>query len=161
MITIATTRSRTRKPGDVRLRRAWRRGSVLILACLLAGPAGAQQDLSPSGMVAFFMTSGAACPTGWSVFQAGQGRLLVGVSDGSQINITNAAPPMTDQAAPTHAHSFQATATLTSKRISAGHCCNDQGAAHGSYGTPSNPPDMTAGASVDLPFIQLVICQKQ
>src|SRR4051812_45619591 len=60
-------------------------GSGLILLALAggSGPLLAQTpfvDSTPSGMVAFFMSSGATCPPGWQAATQAQGRLILGAA---------------------------------------------------------------------------------
>src|SRR5262245_30685047 len=90
-----------------------RRGAaaVLLASILSAGPAAAQStDTSPSGMVAFFMATAAACPPGWTAATMAQGRLIVGVTNGSavgtQVGTALTSQPGTGTAAPTHQHSY-------------------------------------------------------
>lgn len=131
-----------------------------VLALLGSGivPAAAQTaDTTPSGMVAFFMSSGSDCPPGWSVATQAQGRLILGAAAVG----APAGQPLADQTAPTHSHSYQATVGVPSRSISASHCCDKQGAHSGNYTVPDNAPGQTAAAESDLPLIQLLVCQKQ
>jgi hypothetical protein len=119
-------------------------------------PAAAQStDTSPSGMVAFFMSSGATCPTGWTAAALAQGRLIVGVSSTSTVGM-KVGSPLASQTAPTHQHAFAATVPVSSRHISASHCCNNQGARNGGYLTTGT----TVAGTSNLPLIQLVVCQK-
>jgi hypothetical protein len=138
---------------------------IAIALCTVGGqPAAAiaqTTDQTPAGMVAFFMASG--CPAGWSVATIAQGRLLLGITNPAGLGVT-AGPPLADGTAPVHLHAYQTTVALSSKHISAAHGANHQGAQNGSYDVPSNPPGQTdggTGAVSNLPFIQLVVCQKQ
>jgi hypothetical protein len=114
-------------------------------------PAG---DSSPSGMVAFFMTT--LCPSGWTVPAAVQGRSVVGVIDPKTVGVV-VGTPMANQNAPTHSHTFTGSMTMDSKEVSAAHCCNNSAAAAKTYSVPGTLNANTA----NLPFMQLVVCQKQ
>jgi hypothetical protein len=134
------------------------------LATAVGNHAAAQStDETPSGMVAFFMMSGATCPTGWAIPQAAQGRLLLGVTDSSRVGGT-VGTPLGDQAQPLHLHTFQTTLPAAGAGIDANYCCNDIGAQSGTYTVPDDAPGKTNGGQTDsanLPFIQLLVCQKQ
>jgi hypothetical protein len=138
---------------------------AFLVASALPFPAAAQ-DTSPSGMVAFFMSSGAGCPTGWTVATSAQGRLLVGVADTSAVGVV-VDNPMLNQTDPQHDHGYYPSVTLPVKKIAAIHCCNKQGAQSGPYtliksvGPPRVASVFTQASTSNLPFIQLVICQKQ
>jgi len=147
--------------------RSARRGRVLSLLIsflvMAVGQIRADDDQTPNGMVAFFMTSGAGCPPGWAVATAAQGRLLLGVTDGDSVG-ASVGTPLAAQTAPLHVHSYQTAVTLDEKKIAAIHCCNNQGAKNGDYTVPDNAPGTTnggVGETSNLPFIQLVACQKQ
>ena len=137
---------------------------VFLLLGIAAPTAAQTPDTTPSGMVAFFMSSGAGCPAGWSLATNAQGRLLVGVATGVGTVVDS---PMADQTAPTHDHGYYPSVTLPSRNIAATHCCNNQGAHSGTYvliksaGPPRVPSVFTQQSTSNLPFIQLVICQKQ
>ena len=150
------------------MRRAFSLGhcfAVLVLAvwASVSGvrPSPAQfTDTSPSGMVAFFMSSGAQCPSGWTAATQAQGRLILGVTNGSTVGVT-VGSPLASQTAPSHQHSYQAMVDIPSRSIAAWHCCNNQGAQSGYRMVPDNPPGSTGSAASHLPLIQLVVCQKQ
>ncbi|HXF61387.1 MAG TPA: hypothetical protein VNK95_07210 [Caldilineaceae bacterium] len=61
------------------------------------GPAG----VAPSGAVLFFDLP--ACPEGWSEYQTGRGRVLVGLQPGGSLGATVGAP-LADQENRSHAH---------------------------------------------------------
>src|SRR5262245_46377364 len=96
-----------------------REAVATVLACALSAcPAAAQPtDTSPSGMVAFFMATAAACPSGWTVATMAQGRLIVGVTSGSAVG-TQVGTALTSQsgtgttAAPTHQHSYAGSVSV-------------------------------------------------
>ena len=71
---------------------------------------------------------------------------------------------MTDQTAPTHVHTFSSSVTVQQKYIAAlDWFGSHQAAGHGTYEVPQSPPGHTNNGSPDssnLPFIQLVVCQK-
>jgi hypothetical protein len=141
---------------------------LALLTCLLpaAVPAAAQQaDQTPSGMVAFFMFSGAGCPAGWIPYAPGAGKLLLAVTNPQAVG-GGQGDPMPDRTAPLHTHTFSTTVTITQKSIEADTGKNNHDAARSDEtpAVPNNPPGTTnggTGESTNLPFIQLVVCQKQ
>ncbi len=119
--------------------------------------AGAEtMDLSPPHMVAFFTAE--ECPTRWQVPVNASGRLLLAVSNGSHVGMTYGTP-LADQQPPTHNHTFQGTITLPKKELKGAKGSNHQGARAGSFQAPT-PPGTTDSASVTMPYIQLVVCEK-
>lgn len=111
-------------------------------------------DTTPSGMVAFFMTT--ACPSGWTVPPLVQGRLVVGVTASSAVGVT-VGTALANQTPPNHSHPYTANLTMDYKSVSAAKCCNNSGAGAKTYSVPGTLASNTA----NLPFIQLVVCQKQ
>lgn len=148
--------------------RSRRRGTrtVLLLPLLLPAVAVAQPaDETPSGMVAFFMFSGAGCPAGWTAYAPAAGRLILAVTDPQAVGIAQG-DPMPDRAAPVHTHTFQTTVTITQKEIEAETGKNNHDGARSDQtpAVPDNPPGTTnggTGESTNLPFIQLAVCEKQ
>jgi len=144
----------------------WFAASVLLPLGIAAPTAAQTPDTTPSGMIAFFMSSGVGCPTGWQIATQPQGRVLVGIATGAEVG-TTVGSPMADQTDPTHNHGFYPSVTLPSRNIAAAHCCNNQGAKSGTYvlitseGPPRVPFVFTDPSTSNLPFMQLVICQKQ
>ena len=113
-------------------------------------------DTSPVGMVAFFSPTTTGCPAGWVTPDTLRGRLILGVTDGNRVGgITRAA--MSDRTPPTHFHTYSAKIKLNYKSLQAGSGKNKDGARAKTY--TFNP--QTDSATPDLPFYQLVICQKQ
>jgi hypothetical protein len=120
-------------------------------------------DQTPSGMVAFFMTSGSGCPAGWTAPPVAQGRLLLGVTDPTGVG-KKVGTPMAAQTPPVHLHTFTTTITTSDRALAAdASCCNEDGAKYGSFTVPDNAPGKTNRGNGDasgLPFIQLVACRK-
>jgi hypothetical protein len=113
-------------------------------------------DTTPIGMVAFFSPTTTGCPAGWVTPDTLRGRLIVGVTDGNRVGgITRGA--MGDRVLPTHFHTYSAKIKLNSKSLQAGSGNNKAGAKAKTY-TINAQTDL---ATPDLPFYQLVICQKQ
>jgi len=106
----------------------------------------------PTGFITFFQ--GDECPDGWFELDTAQGRLIISVSDPEQAGIT-VNSPLADQEDRIHTHTYETQFTLNEKQIAAIGCCNDQGAAHGSYPISGKLNTSTSG----LPFIQLILCQ--
>jgi hypothetical protein len=113
-------------------------------------------DTTPAGMVAFFSPTTTACPAGWVAQAAPRGRLILGVTDGSKVGLTFG-QPMADRTPPTHSHTYSANVKMGSKSIQAGKGGNKDGAKAKTYSMNKS----TDGATLNLPFYQLVICQKQ
>jgi endonuclease/exonuclease/phosphatase (EEP) superfamily protein YafD len=138
---------------------------LLMLSSLVAPGTFAQssEDTTPSGMVAFFMTSGTTCMPGWSAFPQAYGRLLLAVTNPANVNVTQGTP-MTDQTAPVHTHTFATTVTVTQKNLEAESGSNHSGAASNKQpSVPDNPPGTTnggTGESSNLPFMQILACVK-
>ena len=144
-----------------------REAVVFALACVLSAcPAAAQStdtsDTSPSGMMAFFMATAAACPPGWTVATMAQGRLIVGVTNGSavgvQVGTALTSESSTGQtAAPTHQHGYSGSVSISRRDIVADHRADSQGAQNGTYSLSG----FTGAGTSNLPLMQLVVCQKQ
>ncbi|WNM61343.1 hypothetical protein [Candidatus Nitrospira neomarina] len=138
------------------------RGFVLIavVAGFLAGsnaiatnPSGT--DGTPSGMVAFFTT--ASCPTGWSVATNVQGRAVVAVQKSSDSGVM-VGTPLQDMTAPGHVHSYKTDLTLPNKHAAL--ATGEKDYAYAKSGTYTISGDVQEATS-NLPFIQLVVCQKE
>ena len=129
-------------------------GAAGLLA--IAGPAqgGPADDGVPAGVIAFF--TGGACPEGWQVATTVQGRLVVGVTDGTKGSVTVGAP-LGDQEDRTHQHTYTATVALASDNVAAADGSNDNGASAQTY-TVTGATDM---ATSSLPFVQVQPCVKQ
>ena len=121
--------------------------------------ASSTTDSTPPGMVAFFMTE--TCPAGWVIPENVPGRLIVGVTDGVAVGKT-VNSPMASMTVPEHQHKFKTTVTLSSKKIALANGGNRQGARHGKYPVEGTTDSSAKNPSImNLPFIQLTICQKQ
>lgn len=139
---------------------------TLLFASEIAVAQSPPPDTSPKNMVAFFMTAGPLCPTGWTPFVPAQGRLLLGITslgpNGNNLGV-QVGQPLADQTPPSHTHNFSTTVQVTSKSIAAlSDFGNNDAAKSGTYYAPTPPPSVgtTAPPDVSLPFIQLVVCQK-
>lgn len=118
-------------------------------------PTGGLDD-APRGMLAFVAPDVTACPQGWRPAQETSGRLVVGVTDSDAVGKL-IGTALTTQEDRTHSHSFQVTADLPYKSISAANGGNGQGARAGKY-----PDDgQSEPAATGLPFVQLLGCVKQ
>jgi hypothetical protein len=124
--------------------------TVGLLAALGAGDAVAQS--LPKGMI-FFVATG-QCPSGSSPAQNAAGRILIAVTDTSQVGKTQGTP-MADQQDNTHTHSGSMTVNLPQHSIAgASSCCNSQATTKGNH-----TANITSGPSTtNLPFIQLLVC---
>ena len=148
-------------------------GRWLAAACvlLLAAPAAAQTaDTTPSGMVAFFAAadpSTGSCPAGWFVPPQAQGRLLVGVTSPGAVGIT-VGTPMANATDPVHSHGYFPSITLAEQAVAgASGGLDHEGAHNGTYtlqasaGPPPVASVFTDPSPSNLPYIQLIVCQKQ
>ncbi|WNM59189.1 hypothetical protein [Candidatus Nitrospira allomarina] len=112
-------------------------------------------DGTPSGMVAFFTTT--SCPPGWNVATNVQGRAVVAVQNSSDLGVT-VGTPLQDKTAPGHIHSYKTDITLPTKHAAlATGGSDDRYAKSGKYTISGDMQEATS----DLPFIQLVVCQKE
>jgi hypothetical protein len=115
-------------------------------------------DDTPPGMVALFMTEN--CPTGWVIPDKAPGRLIVGVTNGDVGVTVN--DPMTSMGVPAHQHKYETTVSLGRKNIALANGKNRQGARHGKYSVEGTTVSSALNPSfMNLPFIQLTVCQKQ
>lgn len=119
-------------------------------------PGAQTADTTPSGMVAFFSATTTACPAGWAEPAGPRGRLVLGVTDGSKVGLTLGSP-MSDRTPPTHSHTYSAKVKMNSKSLQAGKGNNKDGAKAKTYELSKS----TDAATLNLPFYQLVVCQKQ
>lgn len=112
-----------RHGGAVRMRKGLRccTGRVLIAGLLgfCAGSSAiaaepADTDGTPTGMMAFFMSTTCDHGSGWNVATNVQGRAVVAVQNSSDVGVI-VGPPLQDKTAPMHEHSYQATVQLSSK----------------------------------------------
>ena len=156
MTTFAATYAQTTGAG--RQRAAATTNSAPAAAPKTRGEALSPQgsDTTPAGMVAFFSPTTTACPAGWAAQDAPRGRLILGVTDGSKVGRTYG-QPMADKAPPTHTHTYSAKVKMGSKSLQANKGSNKDGAKAKTYDVKKS----TGTATLDLPFYQLVICQKQ
>jgi hypothetical protein len=115
-----------------------------------------ESDATPTGMVAFFSPTTTACPANWVVPQEVSGRLILGVTDASRVGVTYGLP-MADKTPPVHSHTYSAKVKMSSKSLQAGKGNNDDGAKAKTYELNKS----TNQTTLNLPFYQLVICQKQ
>lgn len=133
---------------------------ITVVAGFLAGTNAIATDRSdtdgtPSGMVAFFTTT--SCPTGWNVATNVQGRAVVAVQNSSDLGVM-IGTPLQDMAALGHVHSYTTDITLPNKHAAlATGGSDDRYAKSGKYTISGDLQEATS----DLPFIQLVVCQKE
>jgi hypothetical protein len=114
-------------------------------------------DTTPAGMVAFFSPTTTACPAGWVARASAGGRLILGVTDGSKVGGTYG-QAFADKTPPSHTHFYSAKIKMGSKSLQARKGNNKDGAKAKTYEMNNK---FTDAATLDLPYYQLVICQKQ
>lgn len=133
------------------------RSTALLLTALALAPAAASAadpDV-PKGAVALFNL--ASCPSGWTPAAYAAGRLLLVTTDGARVGIKTG-DPLGNADDRKHEHPYSASVTVNHKRISgADSCCNGSAAEAKSYSFTGK----TDAATTSLPFIQLVVCEKQ
>ena len=133
---------------------------ITVVAGFLVGTNAIATDSSrtdgtPSGMVAFFTTT--SCPTGWNVATNVQGRAVVAVQNSSDLGVM-IGTPLQDMAALGHVHSYTTDITLPNKHAAlATGGSDDSYAKSGKYTISGDLQEATS----NLPFIQLVVCQKE
>ena len=126
--------------------------TVSVLQCDLPAH-DTSEDGAPPGMVLF--AQGAACPPGWSIHTASQGRLLVGAALGGDVGLA-VQTPLADREDRAHTHAVSLSATLSQRNIAAADGSNRNGAAPGTVRAtlPSTP------ATSGLAFVQRLACVK-
>ncbi len=129
-------------------------GAVAWLAFAGRAEGGPVDDGVPAGTIAF--VRGGACPAGWATAASVQGRLVVGVADGSKGGVL-VGKALADQEDRQHQHTYSANAQLGAMNVAAADGSNDDGAAAQAYAI-TGATDM---ASTALPFVQVQPCIKQ
>lgn len=127
-----------------------------LLICRKSAAPNPQKAPPPSGTLLFF--SAAACPPGWTQPALTQGRFLVGLPDGAKSGLSFGAPSLTTTESRPHRHSAKGSIQTTSHGIALA-----SGSGAGGYAR-NDRYDFTAMSSetaVDLPYVQLLQCQKQ
>lgn len=136
-----------------------RRTTILVLAlftvaALAVAPVDAD-DAFPAGSVSFFATED--CPAGWAPLPQAEGRLVAslmpGGGNGAQIGAA-----LGDKEDRKHQHKFSSSIkTDNASYVLIGGCCNDDLAKDKTYEFNGQ----TDQASSGLPYVQLLMCQKQ
>jgi hypothetical protein len=143
---------------------AGRLGWGLVVAGLAAGLAGggsdaagqdAQDDGIPSGTVAFF--AGASCPPGWNRPDYAKGRMVVAVVDGGNVGVT-VGTPLADRENRVHQHDYSVSVPLPSP--AAGLVGASGGSIPGAQAQTYTVTGQSDPAPSDLPFVQLLACEK-
>ena len=110
----------------------------------------------PAGTLMF--VDGPTCPSGWMQPMSTQGRHLVGVPNGGSRATPFGGPPLAPGEDRSHAHQLTGEVAMTSHGIALSSGCCGGGYAQAStvkYDVPSS------SASVGMPYLNLVQCQKQ
>jgi hypothetical protein len=135
---------------------------VVVVGLSLAWLRGSSAESQPwedgvaPGSVAFFGSETAACPEGWIEADYAMGRLAVGVIDEAAVGKV-VGKPLGNQEDRTHAHAFTASVDLSYKAVAAADGANNEGAKAQAYEVMGT----TDPAPTGLPFIQLLVCEKQ
>jgi hypothetical protein len=133
----------------------------MMLAAVLWAPAtSALAQGLPQHMVTYMTGPGQTeCPNNWTEAAYAQGRLILGTTDGSKIQIT-AGTPATDAQPPQHVHAFTVTGSIAagsnSSLPTSGRGVDIPRAAGGEV----NSSGTTQGTSLPLPFIQFLVCEQ-
>lgn len=125
-------------------------------------PATQPTNQVPAGLVAYYTQAGTpstlTCPTGWSQYQPGQGRVILGTTVPGEVGTTNnGTVPTQDGEAPPHAHPFSASWNLNTSKSKGGSGSNQPFAASGSQS--QNNGSMTQGGGPGYGFIQFLVCE--
>lgn len=127
-----------------------------LLSCRKTGAPNPQKAPPAAGMLLFFSASG--CPPGWTQPVSSQGRFLVGLPDGAKSGLSFGAPSLTTTESRPHRHSGGGQIQTSSHGIAlasgsgaGGYVKNDTYA----YAV------MSSDSAIDLPYVQLLQCQKQ
>lgn len=123
------------------------RSSILGLLALIL----AVQAQIPQGFSIFF--DGTECPSGWSELTVAKGRLIVSVTESTDVGVTVNAP-LANREDRTHTHFYEVKVNMVVKQISADGCCNGQGACANDYLITGDAVNSTSG----LPYVQLILC---
>jgi hypothetical protein len=138
-------------------------GLLAVLGLFEPCPARAQAatDTTPAHMVSFFPLT--QCPAGWSEASYAEGRLLLGYTDTTQYALAKqVGTPLQNETAPAgHSHTFQTSVSISHHGIAGTDgCCGAHGANQGGHDVPENPPGTTSSDDFNLPFTQLLACEK-
>lgn len=133
--------------------------AMMFSAVLWVATAPAQAQGLPQHMVAYMTQSGqTTCPNNWTEAAYAQGRLILSTTNGSKVQILQGAPT-SDLQQPQHVHTFSVTGTIASGSNSSlptgGPGVDIPRAAGGQV----NNSGTTLGPSLDLPFIQFLVCE--
>jgi hypothetical protein len=110
----------------------------------------------PQHMVAYMTQPGQTkCPNNWTEAAYAQGRLILGTTDGSKVQMA-AGTPASDAQPPQHVHAFTVTGTVRSESNSS----IPTGASARAAGGEVNSSGTTQEASPPLPFIQFLVCEQ-
>jgi hypothetical protein len=129
--------------------------SAALLSGYAAGEDPAGDGVLP-GTVAFFGSETDACPEGWLPAEYAMGRLVVSVVDEPAVGKT-VGTPLKNQEDRGHSHAYSTSVDLPYKAVAAADGSNNQGAKAQMYEVAGS----TDPAPTGLPFIQLLVCEKQ
>ena len=148
-------------------------GGRLLVAGLVAGVAAISlalavfgrdangQDAAPAlddgiaaGTVAFF--AGSSCPPGWSCPDYAKGRMMVAVTDGSQVGVT-VGTALADREDRMHQHDYSVSVTLAGRPLLGSSGGSIPGAQAQTYPVAGQSDPAPSG----LPFVQLLACERQ
>lgn len=134
--------------------------TIGLSAALLSGSAAGEDppynDGVPTGTVAFFGSETDVCPDGWGPAEYAEGRLVVSVVDAPAVGKV-VGMPLKNQEDRAHSHAFTTSMDLPYKAVAAADGANNQGAQAQVYEVAGS----TDPAPTGLPFIQLLVCEKQ
>ena len=127
-----------------------------LLICRKSGAPNPQKAPPPVGTLLFFAAS--ACPQGWTQPALSQGRFLVGLPEGAKSGLAFGAPSLTTTEARAHRHGGKGSIQTGSHGIALA-----SGSGAGGYVRNDRYAFsvMSTTSIVDLPYVQLLQCQKQ
>lgn len=127
-----------------------------LLICRKSGAPHPKKAPPPTGTLLFFSAS--ACPAGWMQPALTQGRFLVALPDGAQSGLTFGTPSLTTTESRPHRHGAQGSLSTASHGIALASGSGAGGYARdGRYAFTATSDE----SAVDLPYVQLLQCQKQ
>lgn len=128
---------------------------VQLLVCRKTAAPPTPAPAPPAGMLIY--TGASACAEGWTQNLANRGRFLVGLPVNGKPGLAFGGPPLQPLEQRTHTHAFSGRVSTQPAEIElVSGCCAGGYGRNGTYSFSGT----TAAASSNLPFMQLLQCQK-
>ncbi len=130
--------------------------SLWAIAMLLLPTAIHAQAGAPEHMVTYMTDAGQTeCPDGWTEAGYAQGRLVLGTTDGADVQKA-AGEPAADAKAPGHSHAFEVSGAINAMNLGTDPAGSVPRAADGRVSASGT----THPFAPTLPFIQFLVCEK-